>query len=166
MLPGAPVPKGADAVVQIENTEQLPQQQDGEKRINIVKVLFIADVFYTSADWGGFQIARCIQLVASLLNMQRTAVKTRLARIETWTLIMRVLTSHGFLSDSIMRCQPAICPSLLNVMHHNVTTRFVPSSLLFFSIWLFTRADRPCAHLWFCGVVCKLTASSKYAMGI
>ena len=98
VLPGAPVPKGADAVVQIENTEQLPQRQDGEKCIKIVKVLFTADVFYTSADWGGFQIARCIQLVASLLNMQRTAVKTRLARIETWTLIMRVLTSHGFLS--------------------------------------------------------------------
>ena len=35
---GAPVPDGADAVVQIENTEQLPQRQDGEKRIKIVKV--------------------------------------------------------------------------------------------------------------------------------
>lgn len=35
---GAPVPRGADAVVQIENTEQLPDRQDGEKRIKIVKV--------------------------------------------------------------------------------------------------------------------------------
>lgn len=35
---GAPVPHGADAVVQIENTEQLPDRQDGEKRIKIVKV--------------------------------------------------------------------------------------------------------------------------------
>ena len=42
---GAPVPKGADAVVQIENTEQLPERQDGEKRIKIVKVWFIAHVF-------------------------------------------------------------------------------------------------------------------------
>ena len=32
------MPKGADAVVQIENTEQLPHRQDGEKRIKIVKV--------------------------------------------------------------------------------------------------------------------------------
>lgn len=35
---GAPVPRGADAVVQIENTEQLPDRQDGEKRVKIVKV--------------------------------------------------------------------------------------------------------------------------------
>lgn len=35
---GAPVPEGADAVVQIENTEQLPDRPDGEKRIKIVKV--------------------------------------------------------------------------------------------------------------------------------
>ncbi len=38
MRTGAPVPEGADAVVQIENTEQLPERQDGEKRIRIVKV--------------------------------------------------------------------------------------------------------------------------------
>ena len=35
---GAPLPDGADAVVQIENTEQLPELQDGEKRIKIVRV--------------------------------------------------------------------------------------------------------------------------------
>lgn len=35
---GAPVPEGADAVVQIENTEQLSERQDGEKRVRIVKV--------------------------------------------------------------------------------------------------------------------------------
>ena len=35
---GAPVPEGADAVVQIENTQQLPDRPDGEKRIKIVKV--------------------------------------------------------------------------------------------------------------------------------
>ncbi|DBA77249.1 hypothetical protein WJX79_006001 [Trebouxia sp. C0005] len=34
---GAPVPEGADAVVQIENTEQLSERQDGEKRVRIVK---------------------------------------------------------------------------------------------------------------------------------
>ncbi len=38
MHTGAPVPEGANAVVQIENTEQLPERQDGEKRIRIVKV--------------------------------------------------------------------------------------------------------------------------------
>lgn len=38
MPAGAPVPEGADAVVQIENTEQLPDRPDGEKRIKIVKV--------------------------------------------------------------------------------------------------------------------------------
>ncbi len=38
MHTGAPVPEGADAVVQIENTEQLPERQDGEKRVRIVKV--------------------------------------------------------------------------------------------------------------------------------
>ena len=35
------MPKGADAVVQIENTEQFPERQDGEKRIKIVKVLCV-----------------------------------------------------------------------------------------------------------------------------
>lgn len=35
---GATVPDGADAVVQIENTQQLPDQKDGEKRIKINKV--------------------------------------------------------------------------------------------------------------------------------
>lgn len=40
MPAGAPVPEGADAVVQIENTEQLPDRPDGEKRIKIVKVRF------------------------------------------------------------------------------------------------------------------------------
>lgn len=35
---GAAVPDGADAVVQIENTQQLPDQTDGEKRIKINKV--------------------------------------------------------------------------------------------------------------------------------
>ena len=38
-MAGAPVPKGADAVVQIENTEQLPDRQDGQKCVKIVKVL-------------------------------------------------------------------------------------------------------------------------------
>eukprot|EP00891_Asterochloris_glomerata_P008529 jgi/Astpho2/8529/e_gw1.00125.32.1_t len=34
---GGPVPEGADAVVQIENTEQLPPGQDGKRRVRIVK---------------------------------------------------------------------------------------------------------------------------------
>ncbi len=32
------MPEGADAVVQIENTEQLPPGQDGKRRVRIVKV--------------------------------------------------------------------------------------------------------------------------------
>ena len=64
MLAGAPLPEGADAVVQIENTEQLPERQDGEKRIKIVKVSFNAYVLQRSAGWGQTHIARCIQLVA------------------------------------------------------------------------------------------------------
>ena len=35
---GGPVPEGADAVVQIENTEQLPPGQHGKRRVRIVKV--------------------------------------------------------------------------------------------------------------------------------
>ena len=35
---GAPLPHGADAVVQIENTEQLPAGNGGQKRVRIVKV--------------------------------------------------------------------------------------------------------------------------------
>ncbi len=38
MNAGASVPEGADAVVQIENTEPLPDRQDGERRIKIIKV--------------------------------------------------------------------------------------------------------------------------------
>jgi hypothetical protein len=38
VLAGAPLPDGADAVVQIENTEQLPQGPDGQRRVRIVKV--------------------------------------------------------------------------------------------------------------------------------
>ena len=41
---GAPVPEGADAVVQIENTEQLPNRPDGEKQIKIVQVGVPPDV--------------------------------------------------------------------------------------------------------------------------
>lgn len=37
---GAAVPEGADAVVQIENTQQLPDSNNGEKRIAIKKVSF------------------------------------------------------------------------------------------------------------------------------
>ena len=32
------MPEGADAVVQIENTEQLPLGQGGKRRVRIVKV--------------------------------------------------------------------------------------------------------------------------------
>ena len=35
---GAPLPEGADAVVQIENTEKLPPGSDGQQRVRIVKV--------------------------------------------------------------------------------------------------------------------------------
>ena len=35
--PGGPLPEGADAVVQIENTEQLPPEARGRQRIRIVK---------------------------------------------------------------------------------------------------------------------------------
>lgn len=40
---GAPVPSGADAVVQIENTEQPPAADDGRRRvrIKIVRILFL-----------------------------------------------------------------------------------------------------------------------------
>lgn len=33
------MPEGADAVVQIENTEQLPPSASGTKRVKIVKVI-------------------------------------------------------------------------------------------------------------------------------
>lgn len=35
---GGPVPEGADAVVQIENSEQLPPAASGNKRVKINKV--------------------------------------------------------------------------------------------------------------------------------
>lgn len=47
---GAPVPQGADAVVQIENTQQLSDSRNGEKRIKINKVTAWSSAQRTPCD--------------------------------------------------------------------------------------------------------------------
>jgi len=64
---GAPVPEGADAVVQIENTEQLPERQDGEKRIRIVKVSpAFCHQSVLNMDFGTSSLAVCFDMCKCL----------------------------------------------------------------------------------------------------
>ena len=69
---GGVVPDGADAVVQIENTDQLPEQKDGEKRTRINKVLMM-DLCLPKAELHSITpgCVRTMMLMADTLCLAR-----------------------------------------------------------------------------------------------
>ena len=116
MHTGAPVPEGADAVVQIENTEQLSERQDGEKRIRIIKV----------------SLAFCNQYV---LNMHFSRLS-----MPMWAVLFEICYCLAVCFEHAFKCQKMspseaeaaeLLPACYSMAALNSTVRLAPSQVVF-----------------------------------